>query len=143
MTRDANRDARSRGDWQGMNWIRQSSRLALYLRDGLACVWCGHSIEDGASLSLDHVTPHSQGGSNAPMNLVTACERCNKSRGTRSVRVFAAAVAEYLDHGAEAREITQHVRAAVRRSMVEARREARVLIARRGSVARVLARRGR
>lgn len=35
-----------KADWQGMNWIRQDKRLAIYLRDGLACVWCGErSVE--------------------------------------------------------------------------------------------------
>src|SRR5262245_14698893 len=93
----AGRDARARGEWQGMNWCRQSTRLAIYLRDGMACVWCGTAVEDGARLTLDHVKPHSQGGTNAPANLMTACERCNKSRGARSVAVFAKSVAAYLN----------------------------------------------
>jgi len=38
---------------QGMNWIRKEKRLAIYLRDGLACGYCGQSIEDGAKLTLD------------------------------------------------------------------------------------------
>src|SRR5690606_28285985 len=86
--------------WTGVNWVRQSTRLAIYLRDGLACVWCGHAVEDGAQLALDHVRPHSKGGTNEPTNLVTACMRCNSSRGDRPVRTFARAVAEYLNHGA-------------------------------------------
>lgn len=139
MAKTKQNDARSRGDWQGMNWIRQDKRLAIYLRDGLACCYCGHSVEDGASLSLDHLTPHSKGGCNHESNLVTACERCNKSRGNRSVRAFSRAVAEYLDHGVEAREIESHVRACARRSLKPHRAEAKQMISRRGSAARVLA----
>ena len=120
-----------------MNWIRQEKRLAIYMRDGLACVWCGVAVESGTSLSLDHVTPHSHGGSNGAENLITCCERCNKSRGARSVKLFAAAVAEYLDHGVEPVEIIAHVRAACRRELPLA--EAKKMIARRGSAARVLA----
>ena len=134
-----NTTARDRGDWQGMNWIRQSTRLAIYLRDGLACAYCGHSVEDGARLSLDHVRPHSRGGGNEPANLVTCCERCNKSRGTRPVARFARAVAQYLNHGATAEEIVRHVRTTRRRQMTPYRAEARKMLARRGSVARVLA----
>ena len=26
--------------WQGMNFVRKDLRLAIYLRDGMACVWC-------------------------------------------------------------------------------------------------------
>jgi len=122
-----------------MNWIRQSSRLAVYLRDGLACAYCGAAVEDGATLSLDHLVPRSRGGNHRVTNLVTCCKRCNSSRGNRSVRAFCRAVAEYLGHGIVAGEIERHVRACARRSMTAPRREARELIARRGSVARVLA----
>ena len=52
------------GSYQGMNWIKPAKRLALYLRDGLACAYCGDGIEDGIRLTLDHLTPHSLGGSN-------------------------------------------------------------------------------
>jgi hypothetical protein len=123
-------------NWQGMNWIRQSTRLAIYLRDGLACAYCGASVEDGAQLSLDHLQPHSKGGDNKPTNLVTCCSRCNSARGNRSVRSFCQGVAEYLD--TDYRTIERHVRACARRSMTAPRREARELIARRGSAARAL-----
>ena len=133
------RDARARGEWQGMNWIRQTTRLAIYLRDGMACAYCGHAVEDGASLSLDHLIPHSHGGSNEATNLVTACERCNKSRGTRSVAHFAIVVAAYLDHGADPGQIAQHVYVLAAQPLGLYRAEANALIARRGTVARVLA----
>lgn len=92
-----------------MNWIRKEKRLAIYLRDGLACVWCGEGVEDGATLTLDHLRPHSKGGENGATNLVTSCARCNSSRGNRTVRGFARAVASYLDHGVEAGDIVRHI----------------------------------
>ena len=75
----------------GGKWIRQDKRLAIYLRDHLACVYCGHGLEDNDTgrLTLDHVRPCSHGGSNAARNLVTACRRCNSQRGAQSVRKFA------------------------------------------------------
>ena len=132
-----NDTARGRGDWQGMNWIRQDKRLAIYLRDGLACAYCGHSVESGASLSLDHLKCASKDGSNHESNLVTACERCNKSRGTRSVRAFCRATAEYLNHDVTPEEIEKHVRGCAKQKLD--RKEAKEMIARRGSAARVLA----
>lgn len=134
-----NNDARSRGEWQGMNWIRQEKRLAIYLRDGLACAYCGHSVENGAALTLDHVKPHSKGGDNGERNLVTCCERCNKSRGNRSIKVWCAAVATYLNHGVTAKEVESHVKACVKRDLTPHKAEAKEMIARRGSAARVLA----
>ena len=122
-----------------MNWCRQSTRLAIYVRDGMACAYCGASVEDGAQLSLDHVTPHSKGGTNATSNLVCCCTRCNSARGNRSVARFAADVAAYLGNGVQAAEITAHVRATARRSMAAPRSQALDLIAKRGTAARVLA----
>ena len=116
--------------------IRREKRLAIYLRDGLACAYCGDSVENGAELSLDHLKPHSQGGSNDASNLVTACRRCNCSRGDRPVKDFAVAVAGYLNHGANPDEILTHISRIRRRQLPIA--EAKKLIARRGTIGRIL-----
>jgi hypothetical protein len=122
--------------WQGMNWIRPEKRLAIYLRDGLACVYCSASVESGTQLTLDHVRPHSKGGKNGATNLVTACKRCNDSRGARPLYEFCDAVAIYLDHGIESITIYEHV-AKQRRAPIDVA-AAKKLIAARGSVAKVL-----
>jgi hypothetical protein len=90
---------------QGMNWIRPEKRLAIYLRDGMACCYCGLSIEQGIKLTLDHLVAYSKGGS----NLVTCCSTCNSARGARAWRAFAAKVAAYVNHGTTAQEIIGHV----------------------------------
>lgn len=113
----------------GGKWCRPTTRLAIYLRDGLACVWCGATLEDGAVLTLDHCQPHSNGGGNEPTNLVTCCRKCNSGRGTRSLAEFARAVAEYVNHGATAEDILRHVTNCRRRKLPRA--EARKLVARR------------
>ena len=103
-------DARGAGKWQGMNWITQVRRLAIYLRDGAACVYCGEGLEHGATLSLDHVKPHSKGGTNHETNLVTCCKRCNDSRGNRPLTTFAKGVAAYRNHGLTADVILRDVK---------------------------------
>ncbi len=125
--------------WQGMNWIRQEKRLAIYLRDGLACMYCGSGIEDGAQLSLDHVKPHSKGGSNSERNLVTCCQKCNSSRGDRPVEEFADATAGYINHGVTGKDIMASIRSNTRKSLKSYKSEAKSLIERRGSAAKVLA----
>ena len=70
---------------QGAKWIRRERRLALYLRDGFRCVYCGVTLCDHKpdDITLDHVDPraifesldHSNG------NLVTACLSCNVAKG--------------------------------------------------------------
>lgn len=75
--------------------FRSSTRWAIYLRDGLTCVYCGVSLHelvrrrDGNFLSLDHINLRSGGGTNAAENLVTACFACNHRRGARSISAFA------------------------------------------------------
>jgi hypothetical protein len=121
---------------QGMNWLRKEKRLAIYLRDGLACCYCGEAVEDGAKLTLDHLTPHSAGGTNDATNLVTACHRCNSSRGNRPVETFAAAVATYLNHDVRAEAILAHIEQTRTRSLDVA--AAKALIARRGGFVQAL-----
>lgn len=118
---------------QGMNWISQHKRLAIYLRDGCACVWCGSNVEGGAKLTLDHVVGHSKTQDNHETNLVTACHRCNTSRGTRSAAKFSGIVAAYLNHGVSGKNILRHVRNAQRRSLKPFLVDAKEMIARRGS----------
>ena len=73
---------------QGSKWIRPEKRLAIYLRDGLACAYCGAKAEDGKPLSLDHLLPCSKGGGNHEGNLVTCCLKCNSRRGNMDLDVW-------------------------------------------------------
>jgi 5-methylcytosine-specific restriction endonuclease McrA len=91
-----------------MNWCRPEKRLSIYLRDGLSCCYCGASVEGGAKLTLDHLIPHSKGGSNDQSNIITACFTCNSSRGSRSWSKFAAKVAAYLN--IDKAVIVRHIR---------------------------------
>jgi 5-methylcytosine-specific restriction endonuclease McrA len=73
----------------GMNWIRQEKRLAIYLRDGLHCAYCSRTIEsDNITLTLDHLITRSNNGSNHESNLITACHDCNAKRGDMDVSAF-------------------------------------------------------
>ena len=71
--------------------IRPTTRLAIYLRDGFICVWCGRDLHrsDPFGITLDHLVPHDLGGSNSPSNLVTACRSCNCRRGSANWRGWA------------------------------------------------------
>jgi hypothetical protein len=74
-------------NWQGMNWIRKEKRLAIYLRDGLTCVYCRKSIAHaGCQLTLDHLKINTD---NSAANLVTACSQCNSERQDQNWKEFA------------------------------------------------------
>lgn len=132
----ADRHSKSGGQGQGMNWCRRERRLALYLRDGLACCYCGEGIDDGAKLTLDHLLPHSHGGSNKSTNLVTCCHRCNSARGNRDWQEFAEKTAGYLNHGITGQDIIDHITAAIQRPVDT--KAAKALIATRGGFTKAL-----
>lgn len=75
---------------QGQNWITQPKRLAIYMRDGFGCCYCGRGIEQaGVVLTLEHIVPYSKGGAMLdPKNLITACRNCNSARGNKALTVF-------------------------------------------------------
>ncbi|WP_326644028.1 RNA-guided endonuclease IscB [Streptosporangium sp. NBC_01755] len=62
-------------------------REYLLARWGRACAYCGAS---GVPLNLDHLHPHSRGGSNRLSNLVVACIPCNQAKAATLVEEFLA-----------------------------------------------------
>jgi 5-methylcytosine-specific restriction endonuclease McrA len=63
-------------------WITPRNRLAIYIRDGFACCYCGRDLRNARpnDVGLDHLKPQSQGGGHEHSNLVTACFSCNRGR---------------------------------------------------------------
>lgn len=77
----------TRNEWSARkgrtsSWIRREKRLAIYLRDGFTCCYCGKDLHDASprNVHLDHLRPRERGGTNDPSNLITACGRCNSAR---------------------------------------------------------------
>jgi 5-methylcytosine-specific restriction endonuclease McrA len=59
------------------------SRRNLFKRDHYTCQYCG--AQPGAEeLTIDHVTPRSQGGESRWENCVLACVSCNKRKADRT-----------------------------------------------------------
>ncbi|MBI3722942.1 HNH endonuclease [bacterium] len=61
------------------------SRKNLYRRDNYTCQYCGQR-RPSEELSIDHVTPKSQGGRTAWDNCVLACIRCNTRKANKTLR---------------------------------------------------------
>lgn len=53
-------------------------REIILNRDNQTCVYCGNP-----ATHVDHIVPVSKGGLHVENNLVSACERCNKSKNNR------------------------------------------------------------
>lgn len=120
--------------WYGRNWCRPSTRLVIYLRDGLACVFCQAGLEDGTRLTLDHVRPVERGGTNDPANLVTACATCNAAKGTLPVGAFIGRLVTRTGEAAEA--VYRRLRRHRRRRLP--RRTAREVLRQRGGLTAAL-----
>lgn len=112
---------------QGSNWIRRSTRLALYLRDGNRCTYCGCKVHPGRGTKgawaahLDHVVPCELGGSSRPDNLVTACRACNDAKHTLPLRGF---LANLASRGVDVAAVAGRVRAALAVGLTPALRAA-------------------
>lgn len=85
---DEERKAKGRERWRKWNHLLGMSRSewvflseAIKQRDDFTCVYCGSRAEP---LHCDHVIPLSQGGSNSPHNLATACRACNCGKSGRT-----------------------------------------------------------
>ena len=63
----------------------------IYRRDGWVCQLCFKKIKkrlkwpDPQSASIDHITPISKGGADAPVNLQAAHLGCNMSKGNKLI----------------------------------------------------------
>ncbi len=59
------------------------SRRNLFRRDDYQCQYCGCK-PSSSELTIDHVTPRSQGGGSSWENCVLACIKCNTRKGGRT-----------------------------------------------------------
>lgn len=58
------------------------TRFNVFLRDKWECQYCGdHFVTK--ELTFDHVIPRSRGGRTAWTNIVAACQKCNRTKGSR------------------------------------------------------------
>lgn len=57
-------------------------RFEIFKRDAFTCQYCGAQPPD-VVLVVDHITPVAAGGSNDPLNLITACQACNQGKADR------------------------------------------------------------
>lgn len=115
----------------GMNWITKQKRLAIYLRDGMGCAYCGSGLEEGAQLTLDHLVPRVAGGDNKETNLITACSRCNSYRSNRELVDFVNTVANYINHGATAEAILEGITTLSNRPLAPFVKQAKEILANR------------
>lgn len=65
-------------------------RFAILARDNFTCRYCGR-MAPAVALTIDHVTPVAEGGSDDEGNLVAACDECNMGKGAMTAILTASA----------------------------------------------------
>lgn len=83
------RDAHRR---QKRNWreiiVSEEVRSHVYSTKGDGCCgYCGDKLVEGES-AIDHMIPSNRGGTNAPENLMPACNFCNRQKKDKLVEEF-------------------------------------------------------
>lgn len=69
--------------YQVNRFRNQTARAKLFNEDGNRCAYCLVSFETLPQrlMTVDHIVPRSNGGTNALTNLLSACHMCNSRRG--------------------------------------------------------------
>lgn len=65
--------------------IPKRLRFEVLQRDGFRCQYCGAPASK-IELHVDHIHPVAAGGTNDPLNLITACIDCNAGKGAGQMR---------------------------------------------------------
>ena len=67
---------------------KKNKIIALLLRDGRNCPYCGVKFNTIEDITLDHVVPKSLGGSDSNKNLLLSCQECNQRKGNMLLTQF-------------------------------------------------------
>lgn len=62
---------------------RTLPRARVYAKTGGKCVYCGDMAE-----AIEHLIPKCKGGSNNIENLFPSCNKCNLSKGSKTIHDF-------------------------------------------------------
>lgn len=91
--------------------IRKSLRFEVFARDKFVCQYCGQRPPD-VVLEIDHIHPESKGGTDDSLNLITACDMCNRGKSDRLIAEVAPrpdADLAYLKMAQERAEIERYL----------------------------------
>lgn len=74
------------------HWLKKYRRWILIRQCGLVCFYCHVKLSriqgHDRSVTLDHLVPRCQNGSDRISNLVLACGPCNRRKGDMSVAQY-------------------------------------------------------
>jgi hypothetical protein len=92
--------------------IDQNIQWKVFQRDNYTCRYCGRT---GLPLSVDHIILWEEGGPSIEENLITACKKCNKTRGSQQYSNWL--ISEYYKVSRNIDEDTRQKNAAIIKTM--------------------------
>ena len=84
--REGKRRLPNRAYQRGELYQWENIKMYIRARDNYTCQYCGVIMPP--DLEVDHIVPHSRGGSDRSDNLVAACHDCNQLKGNRTATKF-------------------------------------------------------
>lgn len=82
---------------------RKRRREEIIKESGRICYICGKRIPDNIPITIDHVNPRSNGGTDSALNTKCACKRCNNDKKDRGI-------GEYVQHIKNNRHLYPYIR---------------------------------
>lgn len=79
--------------------LRPSVRFDVFRRDAFTCSYCGRKPPE-ATLEVDHIIAISEGGTDDPENLTTACFECNRGKAAKSLNTPPPAIPDIVERTA-------------------------------------------
>jgi len=75
--------------------VPREEAMKIFKRDHFRCQYCGldglASFHNWMIMTIDHIHAYAKGGSRKASNQVTACQPCNRIKGTRDFKSLAEA----------------------------------------------------
>lgn len=70
--------------WKKHRIVKKNHVVFLIKRDGCKCGYCFREINKH-HLTIDHIVPLAQGGSDSLVNKILCCRKCNELKGDMTV----------------------------------------------------------
>lgn len=67
--------------------ITEANRALVYAKCNGHCAYCGKPLSY-KDMTIEHIRPLAKGGSNSLTNLLPACNLCNSTKGTLSLKEY-------------------------------------------------------
>ena len=66
---------------KGKSQVNAHVKMSIIRDYDFTCIFCGHNGSQSNPLTVDHILPRAEGGTNSQDNLACCCRICNNKKG--------------------------------------------------------------